>query len=63
MGLDNIKRAFVTGLTALALCWMRSSAQKKGDNRLAAFVIVTFATIFIVGILWATSRKAEEHEH
>jgi len=30
---------------------------------LALLVILTFATIFIVGILWATSRKSDDHSH
>jgi hypothetical protein len=30
---------------------------------LALFAIGSFVTIFIVGILWATSRKADEHHH
>jgi hypothetical protein len=33
------------------------------EKTLALFVILTFATIFIVGILWATSRKADDHSH
>jgi hypothetical protein len=35
----------------------------KGDANVALFVIGTFATIFVVGILWATSRKAEDESH
>jgi len=30
---------------------------------MTVLVIVSFAAIFLTGILWATSRKADEHHH
>lgn len=30
---------------------------------MTVLVIVSFAVVFLTGILWATSRRADEHHH